>query len=252
MRYSTLALTISLALGATHVARAQPAPGDDDLPPTPSMGHPAPAPTPAPAPGPGPAPAPAPAPAQPSPPAEPLADRPQSLAFAVGAGYSINGTTSLETPNLASVRVRLTSGLQFEPFLRLAHSSTTTDTGTGAPTTTDATSELGFGALVRFPLIKHKHTDLELLGSLSFDTQTVDPDGDNNNTTTTTIAVGYGIAVGYWLSPHLQVSLSATNSLLSYTKSDTQVPGADDMTSSTTAFALQWDPQVFAMIHLYN
>lgn len=196
-----------------------------------------------------------PAPAPPPPPAEvvatepaPAGDRPEGLAFGIGLGYQL--PTSLETPNITSVRLRLASGLTFEPFVTLANQSQTTDTGLGESTT--SRSDLGAGTLVRLPMIRHGKIELELLGSAGVRLTKVNPEGNDNNTSSTSFGVGWGIACSYWLTQHWNFTLSATNPLISLSSTSEEQPAGMDIDSSSRTIGLTFDPVVSAMIHLYN
>lgn len=180
---------------------------------------------------------------------EPQADtgRPAGLAFGIGLGYVF--PTSLQTPNTTSVRLRLATGLTFEPQLVFATTSTDVDTGTNV---TNKQNEVTLGSLVRYPLKVHNKVDLEVVGSAALSNRVIDPDGDNNTQTVTTLTFGYGIALAYWLSPHWNLSLTASNPLFSYTRTRQEM--AVDLTTvnKTTTIGLVFDPQVTLMIHLYN
>jgi len=232
-----------LVVGSTGVAFAQPAP-DQPLQPAPP-GDPQPVVAP-----------------QPSPTTVPVMPdngpmhhddgaehRPTELAIGIGFGYVF--PTSLETPNITSVRFRLPMGLTLEPRLILGTASTNNDDGTIS--TTSRTTEFGVGALARFPLIKHGRADFEILGAIDLDTLKNDPDTDvdDDETTTTTITLSWGVAVNYWISHHWSFSLSATNPLLAHTKQSSFVAG-NSVDVSNTSFELEFNPTVFAMIHLYN
>jgi len=234
--------SLLLVIGTAGVAFAQPAP---DQPPPP-------------------APDPTPTPVVTAPPSQPPVvvdpgphhmdmgmgtERPEEFSIAIGLGYLL--PTSLETPNITSVRFRLPTGLTFEPRVVFANSTTDVDNGTTTVTAKD--TEFGIGSLVRFPLIKHGRVDFELLGALDFDTVKHDPDTDNDGdaTTTTTLTLSWGVAVNYWISHHWAFSLSATNPLVSYQKVTQEMIPADVVTS-TTSFGLEFTPTVFMMVHLYN
>jgi len=230
----------ALLLTMTGVATAQPGP-----PQPPPVGPPVAA-TPAPAPE-----APPPAPSPPpmamhrdEPPADP--GRPAGLAVGIGIGYVF--PTSLQTPNTASVRLRLPSGLTFEPQLVLATTSTKVDNGT---TTTDKQNEVTLGSLVRYPLRAHGKVDLEVVGSAAVSNRVIDPEGNDNNRTITALNFGYGVAIAYWLSPHWNLSLTASNPLLSYARTRQEV-GVTTTVNKTTTVGLVFDPQIALMIHLYD
>jgi len=179
----------------------------------------------------------------------PAGDRPEGgIAFGIGLGYQL--PTSLETPNITSVRLRLPSGLTFEPFLTLANQSQTTDTGLGESTT--SRSDLGAGTVVRLPVIRHGKIELELLGSAGVRLTKVNPDGNDNNTTSTSFGVGWGLACSYWLTQHWNLTLSATNPLISLSSSSEEQPAGMNIDSSSRTIGLTFDPVVSAMIHLYN
>src|SRR5262245_498762 len=218
-----------LSLITTGVAAAQPAPPpaasptDSTTPPLTIAPQPPPPPVPPP----------------PPPARDDSADahRPTELAFGIGFGYAL--PTSLQTPNITSVRLRLPSGLTFEPVLVLATSSTDVATVT---TVTSKQSELTLGSLVHVPLRAHRKVDLELLGNAQVSSSTVDPTGDNNNRTTTTFSLGYGLGVAYWISSHWNLSLAATNPLVSYVRTRQETSATTTTTDKTTTFGLVFDP----------
>lgn len=243
MKTRMLVAALCLAVGGTAVA--QPAPSE---PPPPDQ-PPNPTPTPTPAPTPTPVPVAQPQP-QPMPPMQPPADdgpRPGEFSIGIGVGYIF--PTSLETPNVASVRFRLPTGLTFEPRVRLASTTDTVDTGTAVD---NKTTELGIGTVVRYPLMLHGKVDLELLGLLDFDSVKQDPDGDDNNTTTSTVAVAYGLAVTSWITRHWQLSFSCTNPVVSFVKVREEMGPMNVLVTSETTLGAIFDPTVFVMVHLYH
>jgi hypothetical protein len=176
------------------------------------------------------------------------AGRPQGLSIGLGLGYGL--PTSLETPNRTSARLRLASGLTFEPLLSIANTSETMDTPTME--TTSKTTELGLAVLVRLPFISRGKVDLEGLATAGFTNTKVNPDGDYNTQTTNTFGVGWGVGIGYWLSQHWQLSMSVTNPLVTYDSTKQQTgPGMSSKDGETTIGVI-FVPQVTAMIHLYN
>jgi len=235
-------LALSLAMSSAAAAQpqpVQPAPPPRDQPGPPVVVNPENPPPPVPEP----------VPMMPAHRAEPQAEpgRPTGLAFGIGLGYAF--PTSLQTPNTTSVRLRLASGLTFEPQLVFATTSTDLDTGV---TVTNKQSEVTIGSLVRYPLRVHNKIDLEVVGSASISSLTVDPDGDNNTRTVTTAALGYGVALAYWLSPHWNLSLTATNPLISYSRTR-QEETVDLVTvTKSTTIGVVFDPQIALMIHLYD
>lgn len=175
--------------------------------------------------------------------------RPAGFSIGIGVGYRF--PTSLQTPNTSSVRLRVAGGITIEPSLVFATTSHTVDMGT--PMGGSAT-EFGAGATVRFPLVQRGRMDLELLAGVDLDNVSTDPDDDNPDDvrSTTTVRLLYGLAVGAWITPHLQASLSASNGLLAYTKLREE-QGFDAVTiTSDTTIGLIFDPTVTFMLHLYN
>lgn len=180
---------------------------------------------------------------------EPIEEtRPTGLSVALGVGYGL--PTSLEMPNRTSLRLRLPSGLTFEPTFTISNSSENRDTG--AMEETDKTTVFGLAALVRLPVVTRGKVDLDVLGTLGFSTRKDNPEDDYNTNTTNSFDVGYGVGIGYWISRHWQFSMSVTNPLFAYDQTKRQIgPGMQSKTSDTT-FGLVFVPSVFMMIHLYN
>jgi hypothetical protein len=185
----------------------------------------------------------------PEPEAAPAPRRPDGFALGIGVGYRF--PTSLTTPNTSSVRFRFASGFTLEPTVVFATTSHSEDMGMAR---TVKNTELGVGALARFPLIRRGRTDLELLAAVDIDNLSTDPDADQTDDvrSITTSSIRYGVAVGAWITPHLQASMSATNGLLTFVK-DRQEQGIDTVTITTdTTFGVIFDPTVVFMLHLYN
>jgi hypothetical protein len=179
----------------------------------------------------------------------PAPTRPTGFSVGIGVGYRI--PTSLQTPNITSVRFRLGGGITVEPTLVFATATHRVDNGTAQDR---VASEAGVGVLGRFPVVTHKRTELEILGGLDFDYLGEDPDDQNSDdvTTTTTITARYGIAVGFWVTPHLQVSVSGSNSLVSFAKKREEMGLGSVLVTTDTAFGLIFDPTVAVMVHLYH
>jgi hypothetical protein len=233
----TLALAFLSLVAGARVASAQPSTPDTD-----ATRATTPATEPAPPPTPSPPPAPAP---------EPVVEeshRPEGSSIGIGLGWDL--PTSVEQPNVTSVRFRLASGITFEPMLTLAGTSAGTDDGMGNTTTTK-TADFDLAAVARFPHRLHDRVDLVLVGAAGVGMHLDDPMGDNNNTTTTSITVSWGLGLEYWISPHWSVSLTATNPLLETQRTAMQQPVGDDRTTTTTTVGLVWDPNVVLMAHLY-
>lgn len=239
MKKSILAVC---ALAGTAFAQPVDAPPPVEQPPQPPVEQPPQPPQPPPPPPPHKDAAPAPA-------ADVGLVRPDGLSIAIGAGYRF--PTSLTTPNITSVRLRLPSGLTFEPTLVFASTSHTVDNGSSQ---SRVASEAGVSLLARFPLIQKKRTDLEILGGAGFDYLGEDPDDQNTDdvTATTSLSLRYGLGVGYWITPHVHVSMSATNSLVTYTKKREEMGIGAVLVTMDTTFGLIFNPTVAFMIHLYN
>jgi len=236
--------TWGFALSLTMAGAAAAQPGPPQPAPTGPVGPPL-----APVPEPTPAPTPAPVAVTPVVPEPPPAEtgRPAGLAIGIGIGYVF--PTSLQTPNTTSARLRLASGLTLEPQLVFAVTSTDVDTGT---TMTTKSNEVTLGSLVRYPLKVHHKVDLELVGSASASNRIVDPEGASNKRTTTTLGIGYGVALAYWLSPRWNLSVTASNPLVSYTRTRQEAPPDVVTVNKSTTVGVVFDPQVVLMIHLYN
>lgn len=251
MRCKALILALT-ALGGVASAQPGPQPG----PPPPPMDTTQPPPDPMPTPDPTPPPVaqdPTPVANNAPPPQlaveEPSADRPVGWSVALGFGWSF--PTDLQAPNITTARLRLASGIQIEPALRISNTSSDQDTPTGEET--DKLTSFGLAALVRIPIVSRGKADLEAIGYTGFSNTKSNPEGDYNATTSNLFTLGYGVGVAYWLSQHWQISTTITNALVEYRQSKVQ-NGVPNMTtkSSDTTLGIVFSPAVIAMIHLYN
>ncbi|MBX3156313.1 MAG: hypothetical protein KF773_09970 [Deltaproteobacteria bacterium] len=172
--------------------------------------------------------------------------RPSEFSIGIGVGYQL--PTSLDTPNLTSVRFRLPSGLTFEPQLILASASRTVDTGMPI---TDEVTELGIGAVVRYPVVKRRRVDLEVLGALNIDQLETTPSSPDTGVRITTTKVSYGLAVSMWLARHWQISFTANNALVNSVKNRQEMGVGTVTVTTNTTYGLVFDPQVQMMIHLW-
>ncbi len=175
--------------------------------------------------------------------------RPTGLAIGLGIGYST--PMALDMPNISTLRLRLSSGLTFEPAIRISNTTSDQDTPTGEDT--DKITAFALGLLLRLPLVSRGKFDLEALGSVGFANTKSNPEGDYNATTQNAFFLGYGVAVTSWLSPHWNLSFSITNPLIDYRQSKVQAGIPNETTkSSDTTIGIIFNPEVFMMIHMYN
>lgn len=172
--------------------------------------------------------------------------RPTGMSIAIGLGFIL--PTVLDTPNVTTVRLRLPTGLTFEPQLIFQKTEHSVDTGAAV---TDDLNEVGIGALVRFPLAMRGRVDVELVGSFNIDQLSIKPNTPDTDDTKTRAEVDYGFAVTSWINRHWQISLTALNPILVINK-DKQEMGVGTVTVTTdTTYGLVFDPTVLLMIHLY-
>ena len=244
-------LLLAMCVLASGTALAQPGPTAEPSPPDgqpPQPVEPPVAPPPQVLPQP-PLPHPRPLVTEPLPAPEPPPTSPSGFSLGIGVGYRF--PTSLQMPNVTSVRLRFEGGFTLEPTFVFANSSHSVDTG--SPMTSTAT-EFGLGALARIPVVRHRRTDLEILAAVDLDNLSEDPDDANPDdvTSTTTTSIRYGVAVGEWITPHVQASLSATNAFVTYTKKRQEMGVDSVVVTSDTTFGLTFNPTVVLMIHLYN
>ena len=244
MRTRTLVTAFCVAAAGTAAAQPpdQPPPvPDPNLPPNPNP-NPTPVnPTPVTV-----TPTPTPTPAEPMPAENTW--RPPEFSIGIGIGYQF--PTSLETPNVASVRFRLPTGLTFEPQLALASTTDTVDTGDPQD---DKTTELAIGTLIRYPLVAHGRVDLELLGALNIQNVNNNPTEMNDDeTTTTNVTAAYGLGVTTWINRHVALSMSALNPLISFAKVRQEMGPMNVLVTSTTSFGAIFDPTVIMTVHVHH
>ena len=184
----------------------------------------------------------------PQPAAESAGPRPDGMAIGLGVGYVL--PTSLETPNITSLRLRLSGGLTLEPALAVSNESETAEAA-GMEATNKHTVFSVF-VMGRLPLISRGKADFEGLARVGFTNDKDNPDGDFNTVTQNRFGIGWGVAVGYWFSPHFQLSFNITNDLIEYTSTKTQAGPGMTTKQSSTEIGLIFQPSVFMMLHLYN
>jgi hypothetical protein len=181
-------------------------------------------------------------------PAESTGPRPDGMALGLGVGYQL--PTSLQTPNITSFRLRLAGGLTLEPAFAVANESETAEAA--GMEATNKTTVFSVFAMARLPLISRGRADFEGLARVGFANEKDNPEGDFNSVTSNRFGVGWGLAVGYWFSPHWQLTFNVTNDLIDFTSTKTQAGPGMTTKSSTTEIGLIFSPQVFMMLHLYN
>ena len=230
---------VALALTVSAAASAQPAPIGPPGPPAAPGTATAPAAQPPPSPASAP-PAPAPAPEV----ARSAAGRPAGLAVGIGVGYVF--PAALDTPSTTSARLRFASGLTLEPTIVLSTSSI--DLVSGG---TERQTQVTLGSVVRYPVRARDQVDLEIVASAFVSSRGLDREGDDDLRTVTTLDLGYGLALGYWLSPHWSLSVTATNPLVSVVRTRAETgPDTSEITYASS-LGLVFDPRVSAMLHLY-
>ena len=176
-------------------------------------------------------------------------ERPQGFSVGIGFGYTFVMPMTLQSPNTASARFRLASGLTFEPIVRLQQRGVNVDVGTSAK---DKTNTIKVGALARYPLKGRGRVDFVLLGGAFVSNETHSPPMSmNQDTTTTDFSLVYGLACEFWISQHWQISLNALNELVNVHKVDEQMGTGTETVTTTSTYGAIYDPTVSALLHLY-
>jgi hypothetical protein len=175
---------------------------------------------------------------------------------AVGIGIGWTFPADLTIPDTASVRFRLASGLTFEVALRLALDTTSDETNFGGIDQEDRTAglTLAVAALARKPLATRGRLQLVLLlgagaGVSSFENDPDGPDNETNSTAMSAIAV-WGLGIDWFVRPGWSISLSATNPLFLFSRTNSETNG-NESTSTDFSIAAEFDPTVQAMVHIY-
>ena len=247
MKCTSLVLALTASLGGMASAQPlgppNPPPPDTTVTKDTTVTTPVVEPTPAPQPPP-----PAPVVQETTTTSEPTTVRPDGLSFGLGIGYQL--PTSLETPNITSMRLRLANAMTIEPAFAIANTSTSNDNGTTE--TTDKHTVFSIFAMLRVPLISRGHADFEGLARLGFTNDKDNPEGDFNTTTTNRFGIGWGFAVSYWFTQHWQLSFNVTNDIVDYSSRKVETGPDMDNKTSATEIGLIFSPAVFAMLHLYN
>lgn len=175
--------------------------------------------------------------------------RPTGLSVGIGLGW--NFPTDLQVPNAFSVRFRLASGLTIEPELALTRGDLSREDGLPPPENI-TTTEITLGMQVRKPLRERGKADLDVIGAIRLANESFDPEGEANTDSTIAFSLNYGLAVGVWLTPHLQLSITALNPIFTAAKAtDEQGFGVDPIKTTSTAIGVVWDPVFIAMLHLH-
>lgn len=179
---------------------------------------------------------------------EPPSRRPERYSIGLGLGYRL--PAELKMPNITSVRFRLASGVTYEPTVVLDHTSTKQDDG--ATVANEGANDLQVAVAVRYPFRHNDRVDFSMIASGTLGRASVDPSGDANTRTTTTFTLGYGLALDYWINPHWDLSMTASNPFLSTTKESQQNGiAARDISTTKTSFAAVFDPTLSVMIHMF-
>ena len=179
------------------------------------------------------------------------AKRPDGMTVGFGFGWFL--PTDVTVPNTVSVRLRLPSGLTFEPTTRFSYVGQT-DEGPGGTQDKTTTTDISFGTLVRVPLRGRGPIDLSVIGAgfFDFNKNRFNPDiGTDTVNKTTGFSLGWGLAVDWWFKRHWSFSFTAINPALSYSKSSSEFGGGGESSSSTILIGAIWDPSLFMMMHLY-
>lgn len=183
----------------------------------------------------------------PAPMAAPIDDkRPEGFSVGIGFGYVL--PNSLETPNVTSARLRLGSGLTFEPVIRFQQASVEVDIG---ETSEDKETTIEVGALVRYPLKRRTRVDFVLLGGAFIENVATKPEMDESDTTSTRFEARYGMAVEFWVSQHWQISMSALNTIFRTDRVAQEMGASTETVTTTSTFGAIYDPVISAMVHLY-
>jgi hypothetical protein len=175
--------------------------------------------------------------------------RPLPLGVGIGVGYVINAGVDLMKPTVGSVRLVLTDRIILEPFVDLSYQSTSNEVGT-ASTDTSSTS-VGAGAQVRYTMGSRGALDFAGIGQGLLSHASTTPSTDVHNSAQI-FNLRWGFGLSWWFYSTWALSLDATNPLLSYTRNNTDNPGAvPDSTQSTFQFGLTFSPQVMLMTHMF-
>lgn len=175
--------------------------------------------------------------------------RPTGSSIGLGVGW--NFPTDLQVPNAFSARFRVGSGLTIEPELALARGDLSREDGLPPPENV-TTTEITLGMQVRKPLRERGKADLELIGGIRLAQESYDPEGDGNTDSSIAFSLNYGLAVGVWLTPHMQLSVTAVNPIFLAAKdTDEQGFGVDPIKTTSTTIGAVWDPDFIVMLHLH-
>lgn len=193
-------------------------------------------------------------------PAAPGGDRPDGRSFGIGLGYTFSktglgtdspdGTIDTGSPNTASVRIRMPSGMTFEPIVGLGIGADSSKVGTEKSSGTAV--DLFAGANIRKPMMSRKNVDLLgiLGGGLDISSTSSKVADVKSSSTGIGLSATWGLGLEYWPNHHWSLSLDATNPLLNV--NSTSGKEGDVKTSSTSFFIGGiFDPTVRVMGHLY-
>ena len=176
--------------------------------------------------------------------------RPQGMSIGIGAGWTF--PADLGTPNTVSARIRMESGLTFEPAVQVDVSSQSQKV-TGGGTASATGVNLVFAGNVRKPIMGRNQVDVVGILSpfLAVQSQSgKDAGGNKTSATNFGLGTGWGLGVEYWPKTHWSISFNAINPLLSITNGSQKAGG---VTTTTTGFFIgaDFNPTVQLMTHIY-
>lgn len=187
-------------------------------------------------------------PAAPPPAAPATSKRPKAWSLGLGLGYRM--PVEILTPNLTSLRLRVTRCLTLEPSFALTR--TTTDDDDGFMVIEDLTTIASVGLGARQVVKGLRRVDLSVTGAAEVAFVTTDPEGPANAQLTSVLSLDYGLALDYWIDRNWSISVNASNSLVRRTSTTRQTgSGNPEVSSTSTTLGLVLAPTMSVMAHLY-
>lgn len=173
-------------------------------------------------------------------------DRPAPKTVGIGIGMGIGGGTDLMQPNTASVRFVLTDMVVLEPMVDLSFTKQSNDPPVGAGTDASATN-LGFGGKLRYKLASSGPVQLDGIGQLAFNHQSLDQATDSSSQQ---MNISWGLALSWYFNQWWALSLDATNTFFNLTRSSTETAAGDNVNTNYTVGAI-WRPAALLMVHVF-